>query len=82
MIFDVAAALKAGYSESDIAEFLGKQNNFDAAAAMQAGYSPQDIIAQLNKPVKQAGFSFGDTAVAGLQSAVGTAKSTLQGFGA
>ena len=34
------------------------------------------------KPFKEAGASFGDTAVAGLQSAVGTAKSTLQGFGA
>jgi hypothetical protein len=34
------------------------------------------------KPFKEAGFSFGDTAVAGLQSAVGSAKSTLQGFGA
>jgi len=33
-------------------------------------------------PFKEAGASFGDTAVAGLQSAVGTAKSTLQGFGA
>lgn len=45
--FDVAAALKAGYSERDIAEFLGKQNNFDATAAMQAGYNPSDIIAKL-----------------------------------
>jgi len=34
------------------------------------------------KPFKEAGFSFGDTAVAGLQSAIGSAKSTLQGFGA
>jgi len=33
-------------------------------------------------PFKEAGASFGDTAVAGLQSAVGAAKSTLQGFGA
>jgi len=34
------------------------------------------------KPFKEAGASFGDTAVAGLQSAIGSAKSTLQGFGA
>ena len=80
--FNVAAALKAGYSEKDIAEFLGKENNFNATAAMEAGYSPQDIIAQLNKPIKEASASFGDTATSFAQSAVGAAKSTLQGFGA
>ena len=37
---------------------------------------------EAGKPFKEAGASFGDTAVAGLQSAVGAAKSTLQGFGA
>jgi len=34
------------------------------------------------KPFKEASASFGDTGVAALQSVVGTAKSTLQGFGA
>ena len=34
------------------------------------------------KPFKEAGFSVGDTATSGLQSAIGSAKSTLQGFGA
>ena len=34
------------------------------------------------KPFKEAPASFADTGVAALQSAVGTAKSTLQGFGA
>jgi hypothetical protein len=37
---------------------------------------------EAGKPFKEASASFGDTAVAGLQSAVGSAKSTLQGFGA
>ena len=37
---------------------------------------------EAGKPFKEAGASFGDTAIAGLQSAVGSAKSTLQGFGA
>ena len=80
--FNVAAALKAGYSEKDIAEFLGKENNFNATAAMEAGYSPQDIIAQLNKPAKEAPASFGDTAIPFIQGALGSAKATLQGFGA
>ena len=46
--FNAAAALKAGYSENDIADFLGKQHNFNTAAALKAGYSPADIIKQLS----------------------------------
>ena len=37
---------------------------------------------EAGKPFKEAGFSLADTGVSALQSAVGTAKSTLQGFGA
>jgi len=44
MAFDVAAAKQAGYSDAEIAEFLGKQKGFDVAAAMKAGYSPVELI--------------------------------------
>lgn len=44
MAFDVEGALNAGYSEAEVAEYLGKQKNFDAAAAIKAGYQPQEII--------------------------------------
>jgi hypothetical protein len=47
MAFDVAAAKQAGYSDAEIAEFLGKQKGFDAAGAMKAGYSPAELIAHL-----------------------------------
>ena len=47
MAFDVAAARKAGYSNAEIAEFLGQQKGFDAAGAMKAGYSPDELIAHL-----------------------------------
>ena len=48
--FNTAAALKAGYTELQIAEFLGQQNKFNTAAALQAGYAPADIIKQLSGP--------------------------------
>lgn len=50
MAFDVEGARKAGYSDTDIAEFLASQSKFDAGAARQAGYGDADIIAHLLKP--------------------------------
>jgi hypothetical protein len=44
MAFDVAAAKQAGYSDAEIAEYLGQQKKFDAAGAMKAGYSPAELI--------------------------------------
>ena len=53
MAFDVAAAKKAGYSDAEIAEFLGQQKGFDAAAAMKAGYSPVELIDYLGTGPKK-----------------------------
>ena len=47
MAFDVAGAKQAGYSDIEIAEFLGQQKNFDTSAAIKAGYSPSEIIGHL-----------------------------------
>jgi hypothetical protein len=47
MAFDVAAAKRAGYSDAEIAEFLGQQKGFDAAGAMKAGYTPAELIEHL-----------------------------------
>ena len=47
MAFDVAAAKRAGYSDAEIAEFLGQQKGFDAAGAMKAGYTPTELIEHL-----------------------------------
>jgi hypothetical protein len=45
--FDIAAARKAGYSDTEIADFLGQQSKFDVAGARQAGYSDADVISHL-----------------------------------
>ena len=47
MAFDVEGALKAGYSEQEVANFLGQQNKFDTQAAIASGYTPRDIISHL-----------------------------------
>ena len=52
MAFNVDAALKDGYSEQEIAEYLGKQNKFNASAALKDGYSAKEIIDHLNKPTE------------------------------
>lgn len=47
MAFDVEAARKAGYSDAEIADYLGQQFKFDARAARGAGYSDSEVIAHL-----------------------------------
>ena len=39
MEFDVDAALAAGHSKTDIADFLGREKSFDTEAARKSGYS-------------------------------------------
>lgn len=48
--FDAAAAKKAGYTDGEIADYLGKQRGFDVAGARKSGYSDTDILAHLSKP--------------------------------
>ncbi len=44
MAFDVDGAKKEGYSDSEIADYLSKQNsNFDVQGALKAGYSLKEI---------------------------------------
>lgn len=47
MAFDVEGALAAGYSRSDIADYLASQKNFDVSGARKAGYSDDDILTHL-----------------------------------
>ena len=47
MAFDIEGARKAGYSETEIADFMAQQSKFDVGGARQAGYSDADIIAHL-----------------------------------
>lgn len=47
MAFDVEGARKAGYSDEQIADYLGQQSNFDVSGAAKAGYGYGDIINHL-----------------------------------
>lgn len=47
MAFDVNAALNAGYTPNEVADYLGQQKGFDAAGARSSGYSDDEIIAHL-----------------------------------
>jgi hypothetical protein len=44
MAFDVEGARKAGYSDSEITDFLGRENKFDVNAARKAGYSDSELL--------------------------------------
>lgn len=46
--FDIDGARKAGYSDSEIADFMGKSKNFDVGSARKSGYSDSDIIGHLS----------------------------------
>lgn len=54
MPFDVDGARKAGYSESEIADFLGKDAGFDVAGARKSGYKDTEIVQHLAKPISAA----------------------------
>ena len=59
MAFDIEGAKSAGYSDAEIANFLGQQNNFDVAGAKKAGYTDTEILGHLTatpavKPVAPA----------------------------
>jgi len=49
MPFDVAGARKAGYSDSEIADFLAPMKEFDTAAARKSGYDDSEIVDFLAK---------------------------------
>ena len=49
MPFDYNAARNAGYSDDEIASFLGNERKFDVAGARKSGYSSQEIIKHLQE---------------------------------
>lgn len=49
MAFDVQGARDAGYSDAEIAGFLGQQSGFDVDAATKAGYEPAEIVGFLSE---------------------------------
>jgi hypothetical protein len=76
MAFDVNAARKAGYSEVEIAEYLGQQNKFDAAGAIKAGYNPAELIDYLsNLGPKQS--TIGSELVGGAKRVISSGRTGL-----
>jgi hypothetical protein len=53
MPFDLQQAKAAGYSDSEIADYLGKSIGFDVSGARESGYSDQDIMGELAKGSQQ-----------------------------
>lgn len=47
-MFDVEGAKKAGYSDSEIAQYLSNIHGFDYNGATSAGYNPSEIIGYLS----------------------------------
>ena len=46
--FDVVGARKSGYSDAEIADYLGSQSKFDVGGARSSGYSDSEIIDHLS----------------------------------
>jgi hypothetical protein len=62
--FDLSAARKAGYSDAEIADFLGQAKGIDTGAARSAGYTDGQMLAQLMRPTERsAGERIGRAAV-------------------
>jgi hypothetical protein len=81
MAFDVVGAKQAGYSDIEIAEFLGQQKNFDTSAAIKAGYSPSELIGYLGgsaKPAPSKERTFGEAAADVGAGLVGGAGKLIQ----
>ena len=77
MAFDVNAARKAGYSDREIAEYLGQQNKFDAAGAINAGYNPAELIDYLsNQSPKQS--TIGSELIRGGKQVLSSARTGLE----
>jgi len=47
MNFDIEAARKEGYTDAEIADYLGKTQNFDVEGARKAGYNDAEILKEL-----------------------------------
>lgn len=81
----IAQAKKAGYSDGEIASFLGQDSNFapKIAEARKAGYDDASIISFLSKPEKPARSLMGDVtgAMANVNRGLGIGDELAAGFG-
>jgi hypothetical protein len=78
MAFDVNAARKSGYSDVEIADFLGKQSKFDAMGAIKAGYAPAELVDYLQKQQTPKESTIGSELVRGGKQLVSSARTGLE----
>jgi len=71
--YDVQAARKAGYTDAQIADYLGKSSNFDVAGARSAGYADADIVARLSTSARRPSMSLKDVGAQAIQNIPGSA---------
>ena len=77
MAFDVNAARKAGYSDREIAEYLGQQNKFDAVGALNAGYNPAELIDYLSSQAPKQS-TIGSELIRGGKQVLSSARTGLE----
>lgn len=77
MAFDVNAARKAGYSDREIAEYLGQQNKFDAVGALNAGYDPAELIDYLSSQAPKQS-TIGSELVRGAKQVLSSGRTGLE----
>jgi len=56
MAFDIEGARKAGYSDGEIASYLGSQSGFDVDGALKSGYEPGEIVSFLSEQQPKSAF--------------------------
>lgn len=78
--YDVQAARKAGYTDAQIADYLGKSSNFDVAGARSAGYADADIVARLSSSAAQPSMPLADVGPQAIQNFPGSAAQYGKGF--
>lgn len=76
--FDIEGAKKAGYSDEEIASYLGPERGFNVGAARQAGYTGPEILEFLTKGENRTWGEFGkDMAVKAGQGVIGLGQSVV-----
>jgi len=77
MPFDVNSALKEGYSQTEIVDFLAKEKKFDIDSARKEGYTDNELIQYLNPAPKKQGLL--TNLQRGAESTIGDIRTGLSG---
>ena len=76
--FALDGARKAGYSDAEIATYLGEQQGFDVSSALKYGYSPTEILTHLGATPTESGVV--DSARQGTADVLGGVGATIHDY--